>query len=253
LVSVVLGAQPSTATPAVGQDLSSRAFPPGLSIPSDITLWGPYSYQGCYTDSGAARSLTVLSESTSGMTIENCLSFCNSREGYDNLAYVGVEYASECYCDWVLQDTAVQVDDSECNMPCSGNSSQPCGAGDRLTLLSLGGSPTTATPTLEWGGWPGLQWDYQGCFHDSLTARIFPRQVQVSTPQFYTLELCASTCLDTGYPYAGTEYRDECFCASTLPSDAIQGPDSDCGMACIYDYFERCGGPDRLSVYKLTP
>lgn len=235
------------ASPAVAQDTSSRAFPPGLSIPSDITLWGTYSYKGCFTDSTASRSLTVLSTSSISMTIESCLNFCNIRAGYYNLAYVGVEYGSECYCDWVLQNTAVQVDDSECNMPCGGNSSQPCGAGNRLTLLTLGSSPSSAPATLQWGT---SQFAYQGCYHDSQTARLLPVPLAVPDPRFYTLEVCAETCKAAGYAYAGTEYRDECWCGSSLPSSAVKGPDSDCGMACLYNYHELCGGPDRLSIYK---
>ncbi|KAG5717945.1 putative fungistatic metabolite [Termitomyces sp. T112] len=236
-------------SPSVVQELEARSFPPGLFIPSDLTLWGPYSYLGCFTDDTASRSLTVLSSSSNTMTIENCLGFCNSVAGYFNLAYVGLEYASQCYCDWVLQDTAVQVDDSQCNMPCAGNTSQPCGAGNRLTIVSLGGSPTSAPAILNTAN---DQWNYQGCYHDSQTARILPQKLAVPFPQFFTLEMCAATCGAAGYTYAGVEYRNECWCGSSLPPDATLGPDADCGMACLYDYFERCGAADRISVYKLA-
>ncbi|GLB35519.1 putative protein xylosyltransferase activity [Lyophyllum shimeji] len=230
------------------QDISSRDFPPGLSIPDDIILWGRYSYLGCFTDNAGSRSLTVLSSSAG--TIERCLDFCNSQVGYYNLAYVGLEYGSECYCDWVLQNTAVQVDDSECNVPCVGNASQPCGGASRLTIVALsGGSPTSAPATISTGG---KQWAYEGCYTDSQTAKVFPYRAIVDT-RFFTLEVCADACAKAGFSYAGIEFRNECWCGTStqLQNSAIR-PDSDCGMACIYNYFERCGGPDRMSVYKLT-
>lgn len=229
------------------QDISPRDFPPGLSIPSDIILWGHYSYLGCFTDNAGARSLTVLSSRTS--TIEGCLSYCNMIVGYYNLAYVGLEYGGECYCDWVLQNTAVQVDDSECNMPCPGNASQPCGGPDRLTIVSLGGSPTSAPATISTGG---KQWAYQGCYHDSQTAKVFPYRAIVDT-RFFTLETCANACGKAGFSYAGIEFRNECWCGTSTQLEGVTiGPDSDCGMACLYNYFQRCGGSDRMSVYKLT-
>ncbi|KAF8070051.1 WSC domain-containing protein [Lyophyllum atratum] len=89
-------------------------------------------------------------------------------------------------------------------------------------------------------------------FRDSQTARLLSIRLPVSDPRFYTLELCASTCKAAGYAYAGTEYRNECWCGSTLPSTAVLAPDTECGMACLYNYFERSGGPDRLSVNKTS-
>ncbi|KAG6827237.1 hypothetical protein H0H92_012693 [Tricholoma furcatifolium] len=240
------------ASPTNVQEIATRSFPPGLSIPSDITLWGSYSYLGCFTDSASARSLTALSVSFSGMTIELCLDFCNSQGGYYNLAYTGLEYGQECYCDWVLQDTAVQVDDSECNMPCSGDSSEPCGAGNRLTVIWLGHSPTSAPATITAGGGSGSQWAYQGCYQDSLAARILPMQEPVWDQMYFTLEACAEACFNAGFSIAGAEYRDECWCGNALPEDAVLAPNADCGMACVYDYNERCGGSDRISVYKLV-
>ncbi|GLB36972.1 hypothetical protein LshimejAT787_0400230 [Lyophyllum shimeji] len=106
LAALLSQAQISHASPAVAQDTTSGSFPLGLSIPSDITLWGTYSYKGCLT--AASRSLTVLSASSPSVTIESCLSFCDSRGGYYNLAHVGVEYGSEC-CEIPLHFNTLPV------------------------------------------------------------------------------------------------------------------------------------------------
>ncbi|KAF8061683.1 hypothetical protein FPV67DRAFT_291725 [Lyophyllum atratum] len=248
LASLFAILQPRVIAAATVQDVSPRDFPPGLSIPDDITKWGRYGYLGCFTDDHpGSNSLTVLF--SGGPTIERCLDFCNSQAGYYNLAYVGLGRGGGCFCDWVLQNTAVQVDDSECNVPCSGNSSQPCGAQGRLTIVSLPGSPTSAPAVVNGNG---KAWAYQGCYHDSQTAKVFPYRAIVDT-RFFTLEVCADACGRAGFHYAGVEYRDECWCGTASQLEGVvKGPNDDCGMACIYNYFERCGNADRMSVYKVT-
>lgn len=52
-----------------------------------------YKPLGCYTEPTDGRALTGNSySSTAAMTAEACIAFCGGSK------YVGVEYASECYC-----------------------------------------------------------------------------------------------------------------------------------------------------------
>lgn len=52
-------------------------------------------------------------------------------------------------------------------------------------------------------------------------------------------------------------YAGECYCANSLPSSAaIAAPASDpiaagCSMSCKGNTTEACGGPSRISVYRL--
>jgi hypothetical protein len=52
-----------------------------------------YKSLGCYTEATGGRALTGNHyASTTAMTAEACIAFCAGSK------YVGVEYASECYC-----------------------------------------------------------------------------------------------------------------------------------------------------------
>ena len=72
---------------------------------------------------------------TSGtaMTEASCITYCST--GGRNYAYAGIEYASECYCGNTLDSTAAAAPETDCNMGCSGDTAQACGAGSRLTVF----------------------------------------------------------------------------------------------------------------------
>lgn len=61
------------------------------------------------------------------MTLQSCAQNCTN---YD---FFGTEYGRECYCGYKLNATLRAVE-SSCNTPCSGNSSQVCGSGGRLSV-----------------------------------------------------------------------------------------------------------------------
>jgi len=58
---------------------------------------------------------------------------------------VAVEFGNQCFCGDFLNPAAksTQVADSDCNMPCAGNSSQTCGGSDRMNLYTV---TCTGTP-----------------------------------------------------------------------------------------------------------
>ena len=66
------------------------------------------------------------------MTEESCIAFCGGK----GTAWAGVEYASECYCGNLLDSTSSAAPATDCNMACSGNATEACGAGNRLTLFN---------------------------------------------------------------------------------------------------------------------
>ncbi len=111
-------------------------------------------YQGCYTDVGRTLGAAAYADDK-GMTIESCIAFCSS----SGLQYAETEYSQECYCEeqsccWRL----AKVVETDCNMPCKGNSSEPCGEGSRLSLFY---SPAPVGPQPN----PGVNdFDYIGCY-----------------------------------------------------------------------------------------
>jgi hypothetical protein len=79
------------------------------------------------------------------MSLENCVSAC---QGY---SLFGTEYGQECYCGNGILESATQKPDSDCSMVCTGNNSEYCGNGNRLSLYFLNntGASIPTIPTQE--------------------------------------------------------------------------------------------------------
>jgi len=103
---------------------------------------------------------------------------------------------------------------SDCNMPCTGNSTEICGAGNRLNVF-WNGAQAPPPPTTN----PGVNgWTYVGCYTDSNT-RTLPNVMTVpGGTTNMTIALCTSACKASGYTYAGAEYAGECCKYSFLHS-----------------------------------
>lgn len=56
-------------------------------------------------------------------------------------------------------------------------------------------------------------------------------------------------CLGRGYLYAGLEFGAECYCGHKIQS--ANTSDSECNMECTGEKSNVCGGPNRLSIYRL--
>ncbi|KAK4184538.1 putative fungistatic metabolite, partial [Podospora australis] len=98
--------------------------------PESPSTLGDSTRFGCLTDSRDGRTLSVAGPASDDMTLESCATFC---AGYK---FWGVEYGRECYCGNEMLQTAVQVENSECDMLCLGNSAELCGAGDRVMVYA---------------------------------------------------------------------------------------------------------------------
>ncbi|CAN0368279.1 unnamed protein product, partial [Scytosiphon promiscuus] len=76
---------------------------------------------------------------------QKCMADCS---GYE---YFGTQHGEECWCGTSSDDYDQhgEADDSECSMSCSGDASETCGAGWRMSLYSMSGegTPTPTPPT----------------------------------------------------------------------------------------------------------
>ncbi|KAK3337627.1 WSC domain-containing protein [Cercophora scortea] len=88
-----------------------------------------FVYKACWTDDGAARSLTGLKYSSSEMTVGDCAIFCH---GYH---YFGVEFGSQCFCGDVLGGH--EAAEEECEYLCEGDNTQWCGSANRLSVYEV--------------------------------------------------------------------------------------------------------------------
>ncbi|KAK2593147.1 hypothetical protein QQS21_009157 [Conoideocrella luteorostrata] len=113
------------------KSLSVWQDPTFAKSPSDVTV-DDYKSVGCYTDdSTKGRTLSYpVDLDASTFTTKSCLAACE-KQGFP---FAGVEYGKECWCGVVLANDTAKVADSECNIPCKGDSSLTCGGRSRLNL-----------------------------------------------------------------------------------------------------------------------
>ena len=83
--------------------------------------------KGCYNEVQGRLLSGPSYVNATGMSVESCVAFCSSAS--PSLPYAGVEYGQECYCAGTLPTAATSVDPAKCNMLCSGDKREFCGAG----------------------------------------------------------------------------------------------------------------------------
>ncbi|KAL2168473.1 hypothetical protein VTG60DRAFT_7209 [Thermothelomyces hinnuleus] len=207
-----------------------------LSIPTDLP--DSWEYQGCYTDVPGRTINSASYADGTNMTNAACLSYCASK----GFPYAGTEYSVECFCGTTLASASEKVADSECNMPCSGAPSEPCGAGSRLSLFH---SSAVTGPAAN----PGVnEFTYLGCYAEGKTGRALTHNPGLPGADM-TVAKCTAACRAANYILAGVEYGGECYCGNTIANGGAPA-DSGCSMVCNGNSTEFCGGPDRLNVYN---
>ncbi|KAF7543009.1 hypothetical protein G7Z17_g11090 [Cylindrodendrum hubeiense] len=224
------------ATQPCGASDRLTVFTDDLTAP----LVADWSYSGCYQDSSASRVLNGdYYADAEDMTHETCISFCEAGD----FKYAGVEYSAECFCGNTLPPN--KEPETDCDMPCPGDTTKDCGAGNRLSVfVSTASTSPVEPPTI-----PG--WTYIGCIEEGTGGRALTHQVNVAGgANAMTNELCVAACEADGYDLAGTEYAGECFCGNEYANDGGL-PGEGCTMKCHGDSSQFCGGSNRLSAWTL--
>ena len=232
-----------------GADLITIYYANKPAPKGPVTNPGPpgWTSYGCWID-GATRTLghqIQVSGGAPNMTVANCTAACGAA-GY---TLAGLEYASECWCDSYVSSSATNTSLTDCNMVCNGNSSEFCGAGNRLDMYA---SSTTAPSVKVKSSTPAplTGWFSLGCYNDSVGTRTLSNTEYLNVAM--TIEACTAACSKAGYNYAGVEYADECYCDNTLQEYAALVTDGRCSMSCNGDNNETCGGPNGINIYQHT-
>ena len=203
--------------------------------------FAPWTYVGCYDDQ--IHDPSTLPFDTFGpfnnMTVELCISSCKGN-GY---RYAGLEYYGSCYCGNAIQGPPANP--SQCNTPCTGNTSETCGGANTLSIWEDPTFPSVNPSTIS---------DYVslGCYTEASNnnrALIFQQNITSST---MTTEICLSSCKAMGMPYAGTEYSGECYCGTFLNPGSVPTSSGQCNMQCYGNPSETCGGSRILNVYYAS-
>ncbi|KAK6066430.1 WSC domain-containing protein [Seiridium cupressi] len=197
------------------------------ATPSRKQFIGGYKLVGCKAEGAGNRALGAAAYAYDGMTLDKCMSNCT---GY---SYWGTEYGRECYCGDSIGSGSSDAPLAECNMACSGDSTEYCGAGNRIEVYM-----TTATLSVTLGPKATVSpYTRVGCYTEvsgrALTGAAFGDDAM-------SLEMCASKC--ASFSYFGAEYGRECYCGNTLDAQSIKAADGDCNMVCAgnkYDLGDR--------------
>lgn len=88
-------------------------------------------------------------------------------------------------------------------MPCNGNSSEFCGAGNRMNIYASGSTTPSTKPVTSPPAPPG-GWFPRGCYNDSSATRTLSKTAYIQVPM--TIEACTSACAKDNYTLAGVEY-----------------------------------------------
>lgn len=222
--------------------------------PDQPAVVGEWTWLGCYTEATNARALSAKTFADDDMALDSCATFC---EGY---TYFGTEYGRECYCGNSFNAGSVEAEASQCNMRCAGSECTLCGAGNRLSVYTKGGTgpetsstgpgpgstTTSGTPPIPTGFPEG--WDPYGCWVDGANGRILNYQAPDNAQ--LTLQLCVQLCDARGYIIAGAEYGVQCFCGNSIVNGGERADsDSECNVACGGNTSQDCGGGSRMNIF----
>ncbi|KAI0413370.1 WSC domain-containing protein [Xylaria grammica] len=234
-----------------GSDIQPAPSVTTSAVPAATTFPTGWTSQGCWQDGPNGRIMpTYQAPDNDQLTPQSCAGVC------DGLGYIisGTEYYRQCFCSNAIYNGGAKgPDTTNCNTPCSGNSSVNCGGAGYLTIYSKGTPKTFQPPVVQTSGLNGT-WTYQGCYNDNVNnKRTLPWQLQM--PNTLTATECLYQCAKFGYAAAGLEYGQECYCGDPgdiTNSGATKQADGDCNIACAGNASAICGGGARLSTYFWT-
>ncbi|OLN89009.1 WSC domain-containing protein-like protein 5 [Colletotrichum chlorophyti] len=203
-----------------------------------------WEYKGCFVDTPSNRVLPGASYSedgtgSEGLTQEKCIAFCDQR-GY---SVAGVEWGKECYCGYAVPPTTGKAAETDCGKPCTGNGEEVCGNGGRINVFTNGDA---APSELQASG------DFKsiGCYSDSPSARTLTTRMSLSGN--VRVSDCTTACASKGFPYAGLEFGQECFCGGSIQNGGHSISGSLCNLPCTADHSQLCGGRDAINIYQTT-
>jgi hypothetical protein len=93
-----------------------------------------WNYDGCYSEGINGRALNHQQPDSQTNSVENCINTCVGL-GY---SVAGLEFGAQCFCDNNLYNGAAPTAGTNCNMACSGNANELCGAGNYLSVYNTG-------------------------------------------------------------------------------------------------------------------
>jgi len=204
--------------------------------------WDFAQGQVCITDSVSSR---ILVQDTmvplASNSPEACTAACDSL-GY---TFAGVEFGAECHCGNGFTGPISTVPHTNCNMECTGNGSEFCGAGNLIQVFQGPNPPHAAQLPTGWSIFadaPCAQDSAARMFTDTLIAG--PSLAATDTPA-----ACVAFCIENGFTKAGVEGGDECYCGTEFRATPEALDPSECDLPCQGAPGTVCGGDFAIQLY----
>ncbi|KAK0719031.1 WSC domain-containing protein [Apiosordaria backusii] len=89
-------------------------------------------YEGCWTELPApGRALAGgFGFSPAAMTTQRCADYCLN----SGFTWFGLQYMAECFCGPELDALSTQLNDTDCDLPCTGDAGEVCGGSSKLSV-----------------------------------------------------------------------------------------------------------------------
>ncbi|KAH8884169.1 WSC-domain-containing protein [Thozetella sp. PMI_491] len=235
-----MGASSLLATAVAAVAIIGRVQATEYILPPCTSPFQPFVYSGCFSNPGNPNALSWQTDlSFNSVTVESCVAECKGN-GY---RYAGVIYGGYCFCGQTVVGGSL-LDDKQCNIPCTGNSSETCGGENKISIYQDPTFPkpsdsTTISDYVSLGCWTD-----GGNYGKALN-------IGMSSPSgdAVTTESCLQACKNGGYPFAGTEYGGECYCGVVIGNNTKSAPATDCDKPCRGNTSQICGGGNRMNLY----
>ncbi|KAL8936736.1 MAG: hypothetical protein Q9216_004777 [Gyalolechia sp. 2 TL-2023] len=131
----------------------------------------------------------------------------------------------------------------------SSSSSSITGSSSTTLQTSTRTSSSTLSTTTTSSSTPSVSgYAHQGCYTDSVSARVLTGRYTSSSTMTY--KSCSSFC--NGYTYWSVEYGSQCYCGQAFSNPTSPAPASDCSMRCSGDPTQNCGAGNRMNLFKST-
>ncbi|KAJ4324077.1 hypothetical protein N0V84_004043 [Fusarium piperis] len=204
---------------------------------------GAAIYTGCYTDGGpGGRTLPGAVFTGSSVSLDTCFAFCKKL----NFPLFGMEYGRECYCGYAPKTQSSIAPDGDCRMPCAGDASQKCGAGNRISIWNN----TLYTPMASPESF-NIQPKYLGCYTEGKNGLALSKAKTSGSKM--TVEVCANFCANKNLAFMGLQNGQDCYCSNAGPSSgSVEAPEKECSVVCKGNKAQKCGAAKRLNVYKVN-
>lgn len=137
---------PAANAPAAADSAANAPAAAAPASNSKTSLPFGWTDAGCYSDTVNPRSLQGINLANVGapMTTSACASYC-AAAGY---SIAGTEYGTQCFCGNQLIGSQ-KIDESVCNMPCKGDSSDMCGGASALSVYKASSASLTTNSKVE--------------------------------------------------------------------------------------------------------